>query len=487
MTEHIQINDVAPRVQYMADGVQSAFTFPFAIFADTDLEVWLDDALQSGGYSVSGAGISTGGTALFVVAPAGGVRVTLRRRLPIRRTTDYQADGLIRAKTLNDEMDYQVAALQQVAEVTERSLRRSATSSSLADLTLPEPAANRSLKWNAAGTGLVNSTNDPDAVGDATLAAQQAITAAQTAVAASAQATSAAASLNNPLSATANLSDLDDTATARGNLGVPALADIAVDARTAKTGIALDDMALVHDSLAGADRKVSIGNLLKAVNLLDTDATPDKAADYVMTWDASAGEVKKVPLSGIGGGWEVASITDFGSGNTFMATTIDITGLDTSQFEYAIDLEELMHSKAYPHTDTIYVQVGTGSSPTWVSSYRVHALKTSPNYTTSTFVGGNGLSGVQIDGGSDKAYRSIQHGRLCLAPTLPFADGSWFPGYLSYQGAYHTYSGGEPNFMDVKATWSGSGPVTALKFYTGSGGGFYSWGRIRVSRRRITA
>lgn len=177
MTEHIQINDVAPRVQYLADGVQSAFTFPFAIFADTDLEVWLGDSLQSSGYSVSGAGISTGGTALFAVAPAAGVRVTLRRRLPIRRTTDYQADGLIRAKTLNDEMDYQVAALQQVAEVTERAVKRSTTSSNLADLTLPEPAANKAIGWNAAGTGL---TNDP---GD--FAATVAIVSAQAGIAAS--------------------------------------------------------------------------------------------------------------------------------------------------------------------------------------------------------------------------------------------------------------------------------------------------------------
>lgn len=178
MTEHIQINDVAPRVQYLADGVQSAFTFPFAIFADTDLEVWLDDALQSGGYSVSGAGISTGGTALFAVAPAAGVRVTLRRRLPIRRTTDYQADGLIRAKTLNDEMDYQVAALQQVAEELNRSLRRSATSADTVDMVLPTPLAGRGLKWNASGTALVNTTNDPDAVGDATAAAATAQVAA---------------------------------------------------------------------------------------------------------------------------------------------------------------------------------------------------------------------------------------------------------------------------------------------------------------------
>lgn len=179
MTEHIQINDVAPRVQYLADGVQSAFTFPFAIFADGDLEVWLDDALQTGGYAVSGAGISTGGTALFSQPPSTGARVTLRRRLPIRRTTDYQSDGLIRAKTLNDEMDYQVAALQQVAEELNRSLRRSATSADTVDMILPTPLAGRGLKWNSSGTALVNTTNDPDAIGDATAAAAAAQAAAQ--------------------------------------------------------------------------------------------------------------------------------------------------------------------------------------------------------------------------------------------------------------------------------------------------------------------
>jgi len=187
MTIHIQINDVAPRVQYLADGVQSAFTFPFAIFTDSDLEAWLDDSLQSGGYSVSGAGISTGGTALFAVPPAAGRRVTLRRRLPIRRTSDYQADGLIRAKTLNDEMDYQVAALQQVAEELQRTLHRPASSADTVDMTLPAPHAGRGLKWNASGTGLTNTTTDPDAVGDASAAAAAAQAAAAIASTAAAQ------------------------------------------------------------------------------------------------------------------------------------------------------------------------------------------------------------------------------------------------------------------------------------------------------------
>ncbi|MEW5727052.1 MAG: hypothetical protein AB1918_04425, partial [Pseudomonadota bacterium] len=183
MAEHIQINDVQPRIHYVADGVQSAFSFPFAIFRDTDLEVWLDDVKQVSGYSVSGAGITTGGTAIFAAPPAPGAGVTLRRRLALARTTDYQADGLIRAKTLNDELDFQVAAVQQVAEELGRAVKRSPTSSSTADLTLPEPAPRRGLRWNDDGTALVNTANDPDAVGDATQAAADAIAARDIAVA----------------------------------------------------------------------------------------------------------------------------------------------------------------------------------------------------------------------------------------------------------------------------------------------------------------
>ncbi|MBF0326552.1 MAG: hypothetical protein HQL42_15980 [Alphaproteobacteria bacterium] len=158
MIEHIQINPVAPRVAYAADGVQSAFTYPFAIFAPADIEVWLDDVRQNAGFSVSGAGISTGGAVLFAIPPAAGSRVTLRRRLAIGRTSDFQADGIIRAKTLNDEFDLQVAALQQVADDAGRAVVRAVTSASTADLTLPEPAAGKAIGWNADGTGL---TNDP--------------------------------------------------------------------------------------------------------------------------------------------------------------------------------------------------------------------------------------------------------------------------------------------------------------------------------------
>ena len=116
MDEHIRIGDVAPRVQYVADGVQTSFTYPFPIFAATDLEVRLDGQVQPGGFSVSGAGASAGGSVVFDAPPPGGRSVTLRRNLTVARTTDFQANGILRARTLNDELDYQVAVLQEVKE-----------------------------------------------------------------------------------------------------------------------------------------------------------------------------------------------------------------------------------------------------------------------------------------------------------------------------------------------------------------------------------
>ena len=135
MADHIQVGDAVPRVQYAANGSQTAFTFPFAIFTAADMDVWVDGVQQpTSSYSISGIGISGGGTVLFAVPPANGAVVTLRRRLAIARTGDYQEDAFIRAKVLNDELDYQTAALQQVAEDADRAVKRSFLSTNTADL-----------------------------------------------------------------------------------------------------------------------------------------------------------------------------------------------------------------------------------------------------------------------------------------------------------------------------------------------------------------
>jgi hypothetical protein len=152
MSEHIVIGDVAPRVQYVASGAQTAFTFPFPIFKPADLEVFLDGARQSGGFTVTGAGQSAGGTVTFGAPPAAGTLVTLRRRLVLQRTSDFQENGELRARVLNDELDYQIAALQQVADDLGRALQFGPTDAGAAPV-LPVRAAraSRLLGFDAAG------------------------------------------------------------------------------------------------------------------------------------------------------------------------------------------------------------------------------------------------------------------------------------------------------------------------------------------------
>jgi len=111
---HIQMPDVTPIVRYNADGVQTVFTYPFPIFASEDLAVYLDGARQASGFTIAGAGETGGGTVTFDTAPADGVVVTLARELPLERLTDFLEGGDFSAAAINTELDFLIAAIQQV-------------------------------------------------------------------------------------------------------------------------------------------------------------------------------------------------------------------------------------------------------------------------------------------------------------------------------------------------------------------------------------
>ncbi|HWT07936.1 MAG TPA: phage tail fiber protein, partial [Roseomonas sp.] len=151
MAEHITIGDVTPRVQYVADGVLADFTYPFPIFDEADLEIRLDGAVLAGGVTISGAGDSDGGTVTFTEPPANGTRITLRRRLKIARATDFQDNGILRARTLNDELDYQVAAIQQVADDVAGTVRLDPADAGNLVLPLRGARANRVLGFDGSG------------------------------------------------------------------------------------------------------------------------------------------------------------------------------------------------------------------------------------------------------------------------------------------------------------------------------------------------
>lgn len=152
MADHITIGDTAPRIQYLASGTDIAFTFPFAVFREEDVAVYLGVAEQFDGFTVLGAGTSEGGTVMFDTAPPSGTVVTLRRRQALGRVTDFQENGELRASALNDELDAQAAGLQQVADDVSRAIQFDPTDTAPSPVLPPRTArAGHLVGFDAAG------------------------------------------------------------------------------------------------------------------------------------------------------------------------------------------------------------------------------------------------------------------------------------------------------------------------------------------------
>lgn len=152
MTEHIKMPDVEPLVRLIADGTQTVFNFPFPIFASEDLSIYLNGAKQSAGFDITGDGETAGGAVTLDIAPAKDTIVTLARELQIERVTDYLEGGDFSARSINNELDYMIAALQQVNRANDTMLRYS-DHEAAANTTLPERStrANKALGFDGAG------------------------------------------------------------------------------------------------------------------------------------------------------------------------------------------------------------------------------------------------------------------------------------------------------------------------------------------------
>lgn len=150
----LTISDSEPRRQYTGNGVQTAFSANFEFRAASDVVCNVDGVVKTlnTDYTLTGAGISGGGTLTFSVAPANGAIITIYRDMPIARTADqYASYGQIPAEVLEQDLDDITMKMQQLEVLIGRASRVSMTEAVTAsDMEWPSKAtrAGKYAYWN---------------------------------------------------------------------------------------------------------------------------------------------------------------------------------------------------------------------------------------------------------------------------------------------------------------------------------------------------
>jgi len=130
------ISSTTVKNSYSGDGSTTTFTYTFKIFQDSDIQVIIRAAngtetikTITTHYTVTGAGVSTGGTVVFTSGniPTSTQTVVLRRNIPQTQAIDYIANDPFPAESHEEGLDRATMAIQQIQEEVTRSLKLSKT------------------------------------------------------------------------------------------------------------------------------------------------------------------------------------------------------------------------------------------------------------------------------------------------------------------------------------------------------------------------
>lgn len=198
------IQDSVNRISYDGNGIATEFAFPFSITTTNDVKVMLVDGdtetILTADYYVDEAnskvdypGYPPGEEPLPELQPpvlADGQRIVIYRELDVTQLTSLFDQYPF--KTIEVMVDKTTILLQQLLDAQQRALTLSVSTGTDVSLILPAPSANKSFRWNAAGTGL-ETTLDPASVIPAVTSLKEATeTASDTAVAKAGEASASA-------------------------------------------------------------------------------------------------------------------------------------------------------------------------------------------------------------------------------------------------------------------------------------------------------
>ena len=154
----ILINDTTPRAQYTATSGQTVFSVPFEFFENADLKVYKNSTLLTltTHYTVTGAGVTGGGSITLVTGATAGDVLTITRDIAVKRVTDFPTSGPFNVDALNTDLDRLTAMMQERENGLTRVVQLSETDTA-ASLQLPATAtrANKVLGFDGSGTAIV--------------------------------------------------------------------------------------------------------------------------------------------------------------------------------------------------------------------------------------------------------------------------------------------------------------------------------------------
>jgi len=243
----ILINDTTPRSQYTATSGQTVFSIPFEFFSNSDIAVYQNAVLKTltTHYTLTGAGVTGGGSLTLVTGATVGDIITIVRDVPVKRITDFPTSGPFNVEALNSDLDRMTAMIAEREIAIARTLRLDQFDTPNTFNVLPSASsrATKVLAFDSNGQP-VSSTLSLTAIESVTTGAA----ASATAAAASASAASSSAS-----AASTSATNSSTSATASASSATSSAASAAAAAATLASGLysAVQDKSANYTVVAG--------------------------------------------------------------------------------------------------------------------------------------------------------------------------------------------------------------------------------------------
>ena len=156
------VSSTTNKASYSGNGTTTAFTVPFYFLQSADLQVILrsgtTETVQTltTNYTVTGAGVSSGGTVTMLVAPAASTTLTILRNADATQETDIVPNDRLPAEALETALDKATMLIQQLDEEAGRSLKFPASDAAMsAQLPVSSARAGKYLGFDATGLPVV--------------------------------------------------------------------------------------------------------------------------------------------------------------------------------------------------------------------------------------------------------------------------------------------------------------------------------------------